>query len=235
MATVETAPQGADPRGAVTPRALVIVGGGEHARVVADAARSRPDLWHLTGFTDPAVDAAGAGIGLVHLGDDDAFATDLATTPGGDRPALVLGFGARLDARRRAAITFGAEADWATVVHATAWVSPSAVIEPGAVVLAGAIVNAGARVGAHAIVNSGAIVEHDVVVGPGAHLGPGVVVGGATRIGEEAMIGLGAALRDHISIGRRTVIGMGAVVVADVGDDMTVVGVPAHARGTSDG
>jgi acetyltransferase EpsM len=235
MATVETAPQGADPRGSVTPRPLVIVGGGEHARVVADAARSRPDLWQLTGFTDPAGNAAGAGMGLVHLGDDAAFVTDLAATPVIARPALVLGFGAPLAARRRAAVAFGSEADWATVVHGSAWVSPSAVIEPGAVVLAGAIVNAGARVGAHAIVNSGAVVEHDVIVGPGAHLGPGVVVGGGARIGDESMIGLGAAVRDHISIGRRTVVGMGAVVVADVADDTTVVGVPARARGTPDG
>ena len=36
----------------ITP--IVILGGGEHAQVVAEAIRSRPDLWELVGFTDPA-------------------------------------------------------------------------------------------------------------------------------------------------------------------------------------
>ncbi|NVB78331.1 MAG: hypothetical protein HOV81_08050, partial [Kofleriaceae bacterium] len=43
-------------------------------------------------------------------------------------------------------------------------------------------------------------------------------------------IGLGARVRDHISIGTRATVGMGAVVVGDVGDGETVVGVPARRR-----
>lgn len=240
MATAQTAPQGTDPGAAVTPRPLVIVGGGEHARVVADAARSRTGQWRVIGYTDAAGSAAGDGeVGdgevrddtLEHLGDDRRFAATLSATAPGERPALVLGFGGAPAGRTRAVSAYGADATWAAVVHETAWVSPSATIGRGAVVLAGAVVNAGARIGDHAIVNSRAVVEHDVTVGLGSHIGPGAVIGGGTTVGRETVVGLGAAIRDHIAIGDRVVVGMGAVVVADVSDDTTVLGIPARARG----
>ena len=142
-----------------------------------------------------------------------------ARRPGPDeRPWLVLGFGGGETRRPRGARRGdGArpEARWATVVHATAWVSPSATLEPGPSSWQ-AGVNAGARVGRHAIVNSGAVVEHDVLVGAFAHVGPGAVIGGGARIGEDAFVGLGARVRDHIGVGDGAVVGMGAVVVDDV-------------------
>jgi acetyltransferase EpsM len=235
MATVQTAPQGVDLRARMTPHDLVLIGAGEHARVVADAALSRPEVWRLTGFTDPLADPIGAALGLPRLGDDAELAAQLATMTPDARPSLVLGFGGPPAARRAAVATIGDGAEWATVVHARAWVSSSAVLEAGVVVLAGAVVNAGARIGAHAIINSGAVVEHDVTIGARTHVAPGAVIGGGTRTGEDVLVGLGATVRDHITVGRGAVVGMGAVVVADVDPGTTVVGVPARVRGMADG
>jgi sugar O-acyltransferase (sialic acid O-acetyltransferase NeuD family) len=238
MATLPTAAQGGDPARPLTARPLVIVGGGEHARVVAEAAATCPDAWQLIGFTDDDPDAAATHavrLGLLSLGDDATFAGSLSSRPAADHPALVLGFGGSPEARQHAIDTFGPDARWATVIHATAWVSPSAVVEAGAVILAGAVVNAGAVVGAHAIVNSRVVVEHDVHVGAATHLAPGVVVGGGARIGVGTMVGLGAVIRDHVTVGRHVTIGMGAVVVGDVADGRTVLGVPARVREGGDG
>ena len=248
MATDGSASQGADRGADLTARPLVIVGGGEHAAVVADAARSRPDAWRPVGFTDPdPAPGTAERLGLEHLGDDAALGgnagagteRDTGPEPGhsaaDDAPRwLVLGFGVSAEARRRAT-TRAAEAAWATVVHAAAWVSPRASLGAGTVVLAGAVVNAGAEVGAHAIVNTRAVVEHDVVIGDFAHLAPGAIVGGGARIGEGAFIGLGALVRDHVSVGRDAVVGMGAVVVDAVAEGTTVVGSPAQRRDTSGG
>jgi sugar O-acyltransferase (sialic acid O-acetyltransferase NeuD family) len=193
--------------------------------VVIDAARSRPDAWRVLGFTDPAPAPGAAGrLGVEHLGDDSALAGEASS---GD---FILGVGASIDARRRATERAPDRASWATVVHATAWVSPTASLGPGTVVLAGAVINAGAEVGAHVIVNTRAVVEHDVVVGDFAHLAPGAVVGGGAWIGEAAFVGLGGLIRDHVAVGARAVVGMGAVVLEAVPDDTTVVGAPAHQR-----
>jgi acetyltransferase EpsM len=208
-------------------RHLVIIGTGEHARVVAEAAAASG--WEPIGCTVRTREADDrVPAGLADLGTDEEFAARLEALAPADRSSVVLGFGGPATARRRAVLRLGPAATWAVVVHPTAWVSPSAVLEAGAVVLAGAIVNSGASIGAHAIVNSGAIVEHDVRVGAHAHIAPGAAIGGGASIGEGAFVGLNAAVRDHLSVGAGATVGMGAAAVVDVPAGAVVVGVPAR-------
>jgi acetyltransferase EpsM len=241
MATPDAAAQGADPGrsvsaspagGPASARPLIVIGGGEHACVVVDAARSRPGTWRVAGFSerDRASRLARREPELEDLGDDDALRDRLARTTGGDRASLVLGIGGGIRPGRRSDLVrgFGAGADWATVVHAAATVSPSATLGAGTFVGAGAIVQTGAVIGRHVIVNSGTIVEHDVNVGDYAHLAPGSVVGGGSKIGQGTFVGLGATIRDHVTVGAGATVGMGAVVVDDVLPRETVVGVPAR-------
>lgn len=201
---------------------LILIGGGEHARVVADAARG---AWTIVGFIDPKAHVELQALGVAWLGDDAAAIADPDASY-----VLAIGGVADTAVRRRVARAY-ADVRWATVVHDRAVVSPHARLAPGAAVMAGAVVQSGASIGAHAIVNTGAIVEHDVIVDDHAHVGPGAVIGGGAVIGVGAYIGLGARVRDHIRIGAGAVVGMGSVVVASVGDGETVLGVPARRRG----
>jgi acetyltransferase EpsM len=217
----------------VTARPLVIVGGGEHAIVVLEAARSRPGAWDVVGFSDRTRTSrlAAREPGIEDLGDDEALAAHRAAIQNNTAaPDLVLGVGGGTQPGDRVATVdrFGPDASWATIIHAAASVSPSARLGPGTVVGAGAVVQAGVVAGSHVIVNSGAIVEHDVVLGAYSHVAPGAAIGGGTRIGERVFVGLGARVRDHITVGDGATIGMGAVVVADVGAGRTLVGVPAR-------
>jgi acetyltransferase EpsM len=235
MATAHAAAQAADRGAGLTAAPLVVLGGGEHARVVIEAARSQPERWVVQGYAAPRPSP-----GMQHasgdvpwLGDDAALGARLADLGPEEQPWLILGFGGSdhrdgLALRLQTVAGYADATRWATVLHATAWASPTATIEPGAVVLAHAVVNAGARVGGHAIVNSGAIVEHDVVVGRGSHIAPGAVIGGGAHLGDGCFIGLGARVRDHVDVGERAVIGMGAVVVDPVASGDVVVGVPAR-------
>ena len=237
MATTKPATQGANRRARVTARPLIFVGGGEHAAVVVDAARAEPGRWRPLGFTDiaPAADAR-RRLGISHLGDDAVLDRYIAeAVAGGDRTAFVCAIGSPAERRRAVVARLGPEAIWATIVHPTAWVSPSATLGEGTVVLAGATVNAAARIGRHAIVNSRVVVEHDVEVGDFVHIGPGAVVGGGAVIGDDAFVGLGALVRDHVVIGSGATVGMGAVVVDDVESDATVVGSPARPRAVTAG
>jgi acetyltransferase EpsM len=207
---------------------LILIGGGEHARVVADAARSQPGAWELLGFVDPQpCPELEARFGVVRLADDAAA---LALAP---RAHFVLAIGRRDSAplRRRLVARYEAGgARWATVRHATAWVSPSANIDPGTVILAGAMVQTGAMLGAHVVVNTGAIVEHDTRVGDFTQLAPAAVTGGGVEIGADSYLGLGCRVRDHVQLGTGVTVGMGAVVTRSVPDGQTVLGVPARVQ-----
>ncbi len=208
---------------------LVLIGGGEHARVVVDAARL--SNWTIVGYVDRAPNARTERLGISYLGDDDAFAPPskgplhYVITVGNIGPSPV-----RREIARRYQAKYAESLLWASVVHASATVSPSAKLEDGVVVLAGAIVNAGAVLGAHAIINTGVIVEHDVALGALVHVSPGAVIGGGVEIGAGSYLGLGCKIRDHVRIGAGVTIGMGAVVVSDVPDGVTVKGVPGRWR-----
>jgi sugar O-acyltransferase (sialic acid O-acetyltransferase NeuD family) len=232
MATAKPAPQGSDHGRPLTPRSLVVIGAGEHARVVIEAARSAGD-WSTVGVVDPTPGVAiQARSGVHHLGDDADLVAQMATVAPDQRPWLILGFGGvgSTAARRRAVERYGPDAQWATLIHPTAWISPSATVGPGSVILAGAVVGVGARIGRQVIVNTKAVVEHDVAVGDQVQIAPGAIIGGGSTIGDGATIGLGALIRDHIAVGAGATVGMGAVVVADVAPDVTVVGSPARPR-----
>ena len=57
---------------------------------------------------------------------------------------------------------------------------------------------------------------------------PGVNLAGDVQIGRETWVGIGSAVCQGLRIGRGAMIGAGAVVVEDVADLQTVVGVPAR-------
>lgn len=63
-------------------------------------------------------------------------------------------------------------------------------------------------------------IRHQVTIAGGA--------GGGATIGDDVQIGAGAKIIGPVRIGNRARIGANAVVVKDVPDDATVVGIPAR-------
>ncbi len=209
-----------------SPVDIIVIGGGEHAQVVIDAAFSRSDLWQIAGFVDVRLSAfATDSLRVSYLGDDEC-SFQWATAK-----RFVLGIGARPGSvvRQKIVERYDRHAVcWERIIHAGASVSPSAVLGRGVVILAGAIVNCGAVIGDHCIVNTGAIVEHHVHIGSFTHVGPGAAIGGGTTVGEGSFIGLGSRVRDHVQIGNGVVVGMGAAVLGSIADGQIVAGVPAR-------
>ncbi len=63
-----------------------------------------------------------------------------------------------------------------TLVHPTAWVSPSAELAEGCIVLHQAIVNTKCQLGKACLINCGAVVDHDNRLEDGVHIGLGTVI-----------------------------------------------------------
>ena len=72
--------------------------------------------------------------------------------------------------------------DIPTIIHPTAYVSPTAQVESGTVILPHAIVNTNCVVKAGCIVNCGAMVDHGCVLEEGVHICLGAIVKAENRI-----------------------------------------------------
>lgn len=202
---------------------LIVIGGGEHACVVIEAAQSVDR--RVVGFLDDKKNALACSLDVEHLG-------TLADAPRYQDCEFALGIGAVNVTPFRADLIarLGPYIRWATLVHASACVSPTAVLGTGVVVLARAFVGTRARLGDHTLVYSNSVVEHDNVIGDYTMLAPGVVTGGGVKIGSRCFVGIRAAVRDHVTIGESTLVAMGAVVVGSVGSEQVAWGAPAQTR-----
>ena len=116
---------------------------------------------------------------------------------------------------------------YATAIHSTAVISPSAAIGYGTVLMPGAVVNAEAAVGNHAILNSRSVVEHDCIVGDYVHIASGAAAAGLAKLGEGALVETGASISPMKEIGQWSVVRAGSAVMDDVESFSTVMGVPA--------
>jgi acetyltransferase EpsM len=194
---------------------IALIGGGGHAMVVGEAAVAQG--YEVVGFYD---DDPKAGVVMLapYLGNFHEIERL------GDVPRIIAvgDIGARRELIERVGGPF------ATVVHPSAIVSPSAELGGGVFVGPLAVLHARARVGDHTILNTASIVEHDCALGTNVHVAPTAALGGGVRVGPDTLFGLGAKALPGARVGARCVVGVGCVVVSAVGDDRTVVGVPAR-------
>lgn len=207
--------------------AILVIGSGGHAVVVADALLAAGE--RVLGFTD--VDASRHGLsvcGLPVLGDDRVLA---AHSQGDVLLAIGIG-GVRGEPGRRLVQERLLAAGWRVcgVRHPSAIVSPFARLGAGVQLMAGSIVQPGAEIGDGAIVNTAAVVEHDCAVGPYVHVAPRALLCGNAAVGGDSHVGAGAVVRQGLRLGARTVVGAGAVVVQDYIGGGQLVGVPARPR-----
>lgn len=201
--------------------AILVLGAGGHAKVVADIIVSGGAA--VTGFLDDDAQTWNTlRLGIRVLGSIDSHKLYAPA-------ALAMGIGSCL-ARQHIVqrLSHVSSLVWYNAIHPTAVVAASVRMGHGIVIAAGGIINPDATLGNFAIVNTGATVDHDCLVGDYAHLAPGTHLSGGVRVGEGVLIGVGASVAPGCSIGDWSVIGAGAAVVRDIPAHVTAKGVPAR-------
>lgn len=103
----------------------------------------------------------------------------------------------------------------------------------GTVVFPGARIMGHCTIGDFCTLNLNATVSHDCAIGDFANLSPGAHLAGNVDLGEGAWIGMGVVVNQGSDaaprrIGAWATVGSGAVVLRDVPDGTTQVGVPAR-------
>lgn len=120
---------------------------------------------------------------------------------------------------------------WYTAVHPTAVLSKSdTAIGEGTVIMPNAVINAGAKIGKHCIINTSAVVEHDNKLEDYVHVSVGAKLAGTVCVGKSTWIGIGACISNNLTICGGCMIGAGAVVVKDIKEAGTYIGVPARKK-----
>jgi sugar O-acyltransferase (sialic acid O-acetyltransferase NeuD family) len=192
---------------------IVLVGAGEHAKVVYDGMQR-------------------AGIKVVAI-------VDPSPQPVFEMIPKYAKYDASIEVNAKAIISIGNNEtrqrveklinhSFANFIHDTAVVSTNSRIGLGCMIMSGALVQVDTQIGDHVILNTRASIDHDCKIGSFVHIAPGAVLCGRVTVGEGAFIGAGAVVIPGIEIGSWAQIGAGAVVIHDVPDGATVVGNPAY-------
>lgn len=208
---------------------LVILGSGGNCFDIVDVVRdlnSAKERYQLVGFLDDNKEKLGqeyqgvAVIGGLHKVSELCDCT------------FVNGIGSTSNFRKKKEILNSLSIPperYASIVHPSAWISPSASIGRGVVLFQNCVVTSNAKVGDHVIVLPNCVISHDDSIGDYCCIAGGVNVSGAVTIGESCYIGSNSSIREKVTIGPRSLIGMGSCVLNDCAPDSVIVGNPGRA------
>lgn len=118
-----------------------------------------------------------------------------------------------------------------TLIHPNAVIGERVRFGAGTVVMAGTVINCCTEVGKGCIINTGSTIDHDNFIEDYVHLSPGVHTAGTVKIGKGTWIGIGSVVSNNLNITSGCKVGAGAVVVKDITEAGTYVGVPARRVG----
>lgn len=179
---------------------VIVIGAGGHGRSVAEAVLllGRDEL---VGFVDDGADANAKVWTYPILGRTDSLHT---LREHADAVVVAIGNNTVREKLHARAREVGFEL--LSVIHPTAFVSPTAALGSGCAVMAGAVVGTEAHLGEGVIVNCGATVDHHCRVDAFGHLGVNACMAGGSVLGHRAWMQAGAALGYGVKIAADTVL-----------------------------
>lgn len=198
---------------------LFIVGAGGQGKVVADIAL-KMNRWQQIAFLDNEVTKSIMGIEIFAKA-SDAFMyiedCDIFVAIGNN------------EAREMILMQLeSAGASMPTLVHPSAIIGEHVELGCGTAVMAGAVINCCTSIGKGCIVNTGATIDHDNIIEDYVHISPGVHTAGTVKIGRGSWLGIGSIVSNNVCITSDCKIGGGALVLKDIIESGTYVGVPVR-------
>lgn len=116
---------------------------------------------------------------------------------------------------------------FATIIDPNVVISKHVSVGEGAIICAGSIITVDITIGCHVIINLSCTIGHDSQILDYCTLYPCVNVSGNVRLNRCIELGTGVQIIQGKSICQDVIIGAGAVVVNDIKQSGTYVGVPA--------
>lgn len=199
---------------------LLIIGASGHGKVIADIAL-KMNKWQSVAFLDDNENVKSSmGIEII---DNSASISKYI-----EDYDFFVGIGNNVI---REKIQRQLEVEGASIpvlIHPSATIGEQVYLGAGTAVMAGAVINCCTKVGKACIVNTASTIDHDNIIGDYVHISPGAHLAGTVKVGSGTWLAIGSIVINNINITSECKIGAGAVVVRDITETGTYVGVPAR-------
>lgn len=199
---------------------LIIIGASGHGKVVADIA-IKMNKWQSIAFLDDD-ESIKVSMGLEVIGKTaDAFTyKDEADF------FVAIGNNATREKIQEKFIYEGVSV--VKLIHPKSVIGIDVEIEIGTAVMSGVVINSSSRIGKGCIINTSSSLDHDNVIENYVHISPGVRTAGSVIIGKGTWLGIGSVVSNNVNICSDCKVGAGAVVIKDITEPGTYVGVPVR-------
>ena len=203
---------------------IIIVGCGEHARMIIDNIEEQ-DMYAVFGLTTSSDEELQMEIyGYPVVCKDEGIKNLLSENV--DIKGYILGVGS-MKLRYNLYTWLDTFLTAVNIIHPTATISRHAQIGRGNIIEAYTKIANSAQIGNHCIINSFSAVNHDQVIGDNVLIAGNVSMAGKS-IGNNTIIADGASVGFKKSVGKNCIVGDGSVVTKDIPDNVIVYGNPAR-------
>jgi len=199
---------------------LIIIGASGHGKVVADIA-IKMNKWQSIAFLDDD-QTIKTSMGLEVIG----TAADAFIYKEEADFFVAIGNNATREKIQEKLIDEGLNV--VSLIHPSAVIGTDVEIGIGSVVMAGVIINSSSRIAKGCIINTSSSLDHDNMIEDYVHISPGVNMAGTVKVGNGSWIGIGSVISNNVNICSSCKVGAGAVVVKDITEPGTYVGVPVR-------
>ncbi|SDJ85755.1 acetyltransferase [Natronincola ferrireducens] len=199
---------------------LIIIGASGHGKVIADIA-IKMSKWQSIAFLDDD-ESIKISMGLEVIGKT----TDAFTYKEGADFFVAIGNNAVREKVQEKLIEEGLNV--VSLIHPSAIIGTDVEIGIGTVVMAGTVINSSTRIGKGCIINTSSSLDHDNVIENYIHISPGANLAGKVKVGKGSWLGIGSIVSNNVNICSGCKVGAGAVVVKDITEPGTYVGVPVR-------
>ena len=199
---------------------LIIIGASGHGKVVADIAM-KMNKWKNIAFLDDNLSLKNI-MGIPVIG---SSANVIEHTKHSDF-FVAIGNNSTRERIQEGLLAQGTSI--VSLVHPSAIIGTDVNVGIGTAIMAGVVINSSSVVGKGCIINSNSGLDHDNNIGDYVHISPRAHLAGTVKVGKGSWLGIGSVVSNNINICSGCKIGAGAVVVKDITESGTYVGVPVR-------
>ncbi|MYW23179.1 acetyltransferase [Bacillus thuringiensis] len=199
---------------------LLIIGAGGHGRVIADIAL-KMKKWEYIAFLDDSENIK-TSMGMEIIDKSTSVSKYIEDYD------IFVGIGNNVVRKKVQEELEDLGAIIPVLIHPSAIIGEQVYLGAGTVVMAGAVINCCTKIGKGCIINTASTIDHDNKIDDYVHISPGAHLAGTVRIGLGTWLGIGSVVINNINIINECKIGAGAVVIRDITETGTYIGIPAR-------